>query len=413
MHRNKIVFFLLLIIVLSASTSEGKKRRQNETLNEVIDSSLKLYTYKVGFLRVIPEFKINVSYDNNALASASQSISDVVFETGPAFSEKFAIKRWMLFKANQHVSYAYYNKLDKLRNFPYNVDLGILTGRKTILLDGKISRNQAIIRPTSESDIPASQMLQNMALSLKFPLFMWVNTTLSFNKNMYSYQDPYLSPNYDYERALSRDEHIYMLEFQKLVTAKTQFFVQASKEFYLFKNNPLLRNHTGTQTAAGFIFGPSDFFTGYIKLGYKSLIPDSTSLSSFKGFIMNGQLEYHPFDPLKVDVGLLRQPQFSVYYSINNYYVQNQYSIGITWAYREKHAIGIGYLIGKNEYPNQFPGNQNAIVDNYNETSMKLIYKIRKDLYLEGGAIYYQRKSTFFLFADNRILFFINTRFQM
>lgn len=378
---------------------------------------MKTYTYRAGIFRITPVFKINVAYDNDALYSSTMAISDVVLEAGPAINEKFALSYMALIKLNQSISYAYYNKLDKLRNFPNAFDISVLTGRKTLLVNMIVARNRSIVRPTNESDTPASQLLQNGTVSVKFPFFLNCSTSLSFTRNEYRFAEPYASAGYNIQTALNRNEDWYYLEFQKPVTAKSQFFIQAGKEFYYFIYEAANRNHTGTTGTAGFIFGPSTFFSGYIKFGAKSLKPENSSLASFKGFIMSGQLEYRPYEAWKFKIGFIRQPQFSIYYQINNYYLQNQYSAEVIWAFRPKLAAGIGYLYGKNEYPALHNQLENPVamnlIDKYSEASLKMIYKLRKDLYIEDGIIYYRRNSNVILYRRNRTLFFVNFKYQV
>ena len=417
-----LIAFLLFIFIFSflsvnCISAKEKNRRTTETLHDIIDESLKTYTYKVGIFRITPVFKINLAYDNDALYSFTSAISDVILEAGPAINEKFVLGHLALIKLNQNVSYSYYNKLDKLRNFPYAFDVSVLTGRKTLLVNMMVARNQNIVRPTSESDTPANQLLQNGTVSLKFPFFMNATTSISATRNEYRFSEPYASAGYNVQTALSRQEDWYYLEFQKPIRAKTQFFIQAGKEFSQFTYESANRNHTGTLGTAGFIFGPSAFFTGYIKFGAKSLKPENASLASFKGFIMSGELEYRPYEAWKFKIGFIRQPQFSIYYQINNYYLQNQYSAEVIWAFRPKLAAGIGYLYGSNEYPAlrsqmQNPVNVN-LIDKYSEASLKTIYKFRKDLYIEGGIIYYRRNSNVILYRRNRTLFFVNLKYQV
>ncbi|OGF61518.1 MAG: hypothetical protein A2Y62_01660 [Candidatus Fischerbacteria bacterium RBG_13_37_8] len=412
--EKTVSLLLMLLFCAYLQGAQEKKIHQRETLHDIIRSSLELYTYKIGFIRLIPEVKWGFQYDSNVLSNNIEQIGDVVAQLGPAIEEKFAIRNIALFRGYQYISYVYYRDLENLRNYPHTLDFSITTGRKTLIIQGTIGNNKGIIRPSSETDIPADQRLRYYDASVKIPAPMNMDITLFFNKHNYFFTDYYSFYGQSINEALSRDETRYILEIQKPVTAKTNLFFHVSRELYQFDYNPFNRNYQGNQGYFGFVFDPKAHFTGYMKFGYKNLKPENETLQTFKGFIVSAAIEYRPVEYLKLKIDALRQPMFSIYYEKNNYYVQNQFSFDIIWAFRDNQAIGAGYLIGNNTYPNPvFVELAEKLKDDYNEIRMSYTYKFRKDFYIESSVSYFRRDSNFQYFIRERLLFGITFKYSL
>ena len=390
-----------------------KDRKTTQSLSSIIESFMSMYTYKIGFLRIIPELKIGMYYDSNALSSNINEVGDLVMETGPAITEKMALGKWALIKGYQYIGYVYYKDLNNLRNFPHNLSCSIITGRRTLIISAEAGRSKGIVKPTTEADIPVNQLLHYYRASVKFPLFHKFNLELYFNRNEYSFEDYYTYYVKSIDEALRRKENIYNLELSEEITSKTRLIFLTNKEFFNFIFEPVIRDYKGSQFIGGVEISQSAFFSVFIKMGYYKLVPNNPNYKSFKGFIVNSMLEYNPIEVLKLRFSLLRKPQFSVFYSINDHYVQNQLSIDLIFALTNKQAISLGTLIGRNEYANQkFLLNEQKIEDNYKEARISYIYKLRKDLYLDNGVSYFKRDSNFEFFVRKRFMFFINLKYS-
>lgn len=413
MKMKYFSFFVFLLIIMFSNISFAKKDKGvRQSLDTIIESSMGVYTYKIGFLRIIPELKVGIYYDSNALSSNISEVGDVVIETGPAITEKIALGKWALIKGYQNISYVHYKDLDNLRNYPHNISCSIITGRRMVIITAGGGRSKGIVKPTTEADIPVNQLLNYYRGSVKFPLFHKFELELYFKRNEYSFKDYYTYYGKSIDEALRRKENIYILEFSAEITPKTRLSFLTNKEFFNFIYEPVIRDYEGSQFLGGVEITQSAFFSGFIKMGYYRLIPNNPDYRSFKGFIINSMLEYNPIEVLKLKFSLLRRPQFSVFYSTNDHYVQNQLSIDLILALTNKQAISLGMMIGKNEYANpKFLLIEEEIKDKYKEGRMSYIYKLRKDLYLDNGISYFKRDSNFEFFTRKRFMFFINLKY--
>lgn len=390
-----------------------KRKHQYTTIKDIIEDDLKIYTYKIGIFRLTPLINLNFGYDSNSLSSYSNEIADFFIEAVPSINEKFAIKQFVLIKANQQIKYLFYRRLQNLRQWLNSYNIEIMTGRKSIIFTVGMGRNSDILRPTSEFDIPANQFITKADFSLKFPFILRGEFNFSYSINDYSYEGYYSYYEYNVDKALSRKEFIYSIGFEKAISSKTQFFIDYNRASYEFDYDPALRNYRGDTISSGFIFGPSAFFKGYLKFGYSRLFPEDSSFLSFKGLIASGEIEYMPTKAIKIKFSIIRQPQFSVFSYYNNFYIQEQVGGDLIWAFTGKMAVGISYLRGKNSYP--YFSNFSGIVvsDNYYQASLRMINKIKKDLFLESGASFYRRDSNQLVFLKDRTLIFANFKMQI
>jgi len=405
---------IALLAMNSFINAAVKKRKHNyATVKNMIEDDLKIYTYKIGIFRLTPLIDLNFGYDSNSLSSYSDEVSDFFIEAVPSISEKFAIKQIVLIKAHQQIKYLFYKRLENLRQWLNSYNIGIMTGRKSIIFTAEAGRNSDILRPTSEFDIPANQFITRADFSLKFPFILRGEFNISYSINDYSYEGYYSYYEYNVEKALSRKQFIYAAGFEKAVSSKTHFFVDYNRASYEFSYDPSLRNYRGYGMSAGFIFGPSVFFKGYIKFGYSRLLPENSAFLSFKGLIVSGEIEYMPTKTIKIKFSIVRQPQFSVFSYYNNFYIQEQAGGDFIWAFTEKIAVGISYLRGKNSYPffSNFSGIK--ISDDYYQASLRMIYKIKKNLFLESGGSFYHRDSNQLFFLKDRALIFANFKMEI
>ncbi len=416
MNKIKFIIILFLLFLFTQITFAKKKTTDSskESLSYIIKSSLEQYSYKIGFIKLIPEFKLFIYYDSNILSSNLNEVSDLVIEAGPGLTEKFALGNLALIKAYQYISYVYYKDLDNLRNTPHNLNLSITTGRKSFIITLQGASNKGIVKPSSEADIPANQLLRYYNASAKIPLFHKFKLHLFYDRNEYSYHDYFSYYGKSIDEALARKENIYNIQFSYNITSKTSLFFLTNREEFKFAYKPIIRDYEGSQYVAGIEINQSAFFSGFIKMGYYKLIPQNPDFSPFKGFIINTLLDYTPTEFLKFKFNILRKPQFSVFYSINDHYVQNQFSINIIWAYTSKQAISLGFMIGKNNYvKSKLISNEDKLDDRYKEGRISYIYKFRKDLYLESGASYFKRDSNYEFFIRKRLLFFANLKYAI
>ncbi len=406
---------MIAVLAMNSFLNAGIKKRKHQytTIKNIIEDDLKIYTYKIGIFRLTPLINLNFGYDSNSLSSYSNEIADFFIEAVPSINEKFAIKQFVLIKANQQIKYLFYRRLENLRQWLNSYNIEIMTGRKSIIFTAGIGRNSDILRPTSEFDIPANQFITKADFSLKFPFILRGEFNFSYSINDYSYEGYYSYYEYNVDKALSRKEFMYSIGFEKAISSKTQFFIDYNRASYEFDYDPALRNYRGNTISSGFIFGPSAFFKGYLKFGYSRLFPEDSSFLSFKGLIASGEIEYMPTKAIKIKFSIIRQPQFSVFSYYNNFYIQEQVGGDLIWAFTEKMAVGISYLRGKNSYP--YFSNFSGIVvsDNYYQASLRMIYKIKKDLFLESGASFYRRDSNQLVFLKDRTLIFANFKMQI
>jgi len=418
MFIDKKGYCILIIIILLISQNGFARKKvessKSETIEDIIKAERDEYSYKIGFIRIIPQFKIGIYYDSNVLSSNINRVSDIVAEAGPALTEKIGIGNFALFKSYQYFSYVYYRDLENLRHYLHNINLSLITGRRSFIINAEAGSSKGIVRPTTEADIPANQLLRYYKATAKIPLFHRFVMYLFYNRNEYSFEDYYNYYSKSINEALRRRENIFSIEASLKLTAKTRIFFRTNKEVFDFVYEPIIRDYNGSQYEWGIEISGSSFFAGFVKLGYYQLIPKNPDYKSFKGLVINTMLEYKPIEVVKLKFNVIRKPQFSVFYSINDHYVQNQFSIDLIWTLTGKQAAVIGFMLGRNVYAEpHFVSPEVKLKDDYKEGRISYIYKLRKDLYLENGLSYFNRDANYELFKRKRLMFFINLRYSL
>jgi len=312
-------------------------------------------TFHWGPFRVRPFFLLRATgYDSNVFLEDGTATSD--FTSSP----ELGIRLFTLFRdrgvvqVEEILDYVWYAHNDELSHFnnAFQARAAYYMKRGVVFADLRTLSLRE--RPSTEIDYRIRRRERYFGAGWRF---VWPKSSLQFRLGR---------DNFDYESgveagqnipvALNRLEKAITITGSKRILPKTDFLMEWEGRRIDFDNEPVDptqdSDSSSRRLSVGFIFDPSAFIKGSVKVGVIRLEPDNRAAEGYDGPVGDAILVYRLTGLTSFQIRGQRQVLFST--ALNNVYFLDQgYGATLTQAVAERVAAEVGSDREKVSLPNE------------------------------------------------------------
>lgn len=316
-----------------------------------------LTRWQIGPFRLSPTLNFrNVGYDSNIYREPEDDdpISDFTGIVSLDLTTYVLLKDRLILDFTVNPWYAYYSKTRAERSFNFNYSGG---GKLNLLhkfiLSGNYSYDRARRRASSEFDVRADQVRQNLSGSIfyetKRETSFGITTSLiyiAFEDEATPEQEIYLS------RQLNRTEWNLSGEFYYNLRPETYFFVLGGYSDYTFDyEDSQWRDSYSYQSLVGVRFPILGSVRGTTSVGYKKFSPKVGIKKRFAGLIWETNVEAR-LNRINLRGQYNKDVEFS-YWTNNVFFVEYRYGAGLSFYITQFIRLDYDYVSGDNRYPEE------------------------------------------------------------
>jgi hypothetical protein len=359
---------------------EERRNRAEST----VEGMTAAHKYKLGILRIRPEFSLNSGYDSNALLRDEQEIGDYFITAVPGASVGTRLGRTAFLRLIEEVSFVYYKKLDQRRDI-FNATRGeLLTGtsRMLVTIDGGYLKRKSPL--DDELDVPVDQERSDAGVGIEYTLTRkmdlrssarFVRTELEFDEEIND-----LQINLRDTRAmfigLGLDHHL-----KNTIAIATDFTVGRSEDLESERITTFWSVLGGLEFTARRLVGRAQF-------GYGS--SDSEEENSRDSFLMDLGLDFILGRRTQIGVFLNRRYQFSVFLD-NGLRLTTLGGVRASVPISSRVSLSGSYGIGKHDYDDQLIDGVIITKDNFQKADLGFDIRVIHNLILRMGGTYINR----------------------
>ena len=338
--RRALPILVCLVFAVAPRVDAGTLQEDFPTLG----------TFRWGPFRARPYFMIkNLGYDSNVFLEDEASTSDFT-ATGEAGLRLFTLfgQRGVI-QLEEILNYVWYQDNDDLSHFN-----NAFQGKGAYYM--RRGRAFAELRLVSVEDRPSSEIdFQTRRRERSFGTgweFVWPHSSLRFRlgKDRFDY-DPGSEQGQNIPLALNREERRVTVTGSKRILPKTDFLLEWEGrriDFTEPAGEP--SDSSSRRISTGFIFDPSAFIRGSIKVGWQNLEPDNDLLEGYAGVVGDAILVYRFTGHTALEIRGLRQTGFTT--AVNNiYYLETGYGASLSQALSDRVAGEVGINRGRVDFP--------------------------------------------------------------
>jgi hypothetical protein len=389
---KKIRFLLWAIFCLVSSFLYGQsdntdldfpEERRNRA-ESTVEGMTQAHKYKLGILRIRPEFSMNSGYDSNALLRDEQEIGDYFITAIPGASVGTRLGRAAFLRLIEEVSFVYYKKLDQRRDI-FNATRGeLLTGtsRMLVTFDGGYLKRKSPL--DDELDVPVDQERSDAGVGIEYTLtrkldlrssYRYVRTELEFDEEIND-----LQINLRDTRAtfigVGLDHHL-----KQTIALATDFTVGRSEDIESERVTTFWSALGGVEFSARRLIGRAQF-------GYGS--SDSQEENARDSFLIDLGLDFILGRRTQVGVFVNRRYQFSVFLNDG---LRLTTLGGVRASVPISNRVGISgsFSVGKHDYDDQLIDGVIITKDNFRKADLGFDIRIVHNLILRMGGTYIKR----------------------
>lgn len=378
-------FFLVVPLPTFGDTYKG----------EDLLRQMSLAPWKIGPLRIRPEFILSdLGYDSNIYAQP-EAIGDYTLTVGPSFTGYLVIRKKIVLTLYGSPRYIYFYETTRERawNNYFRADANILLNKMFLSAgaawtDARERWNYEIdIRPRKkQADVQASALLQ-MGKKTGF------SVDVSASRIRYENLE---FEHFPIAQELDRDEFRAAGGFYLQMTPRMRAFVQVEYGRFDFRN-PLNPRDAKSRTAyAGFEFSPGGRVNGRIRLGYKTLYPLHGGEPDFQGFVGDSSVSIDIARPIRLRGSYRRDVQFSLWLNAR-FFIENMAGGGLSlYIFKRKVRLDCDYNLVRNAYRQPsgeaVTGDFN-MADKYSMQSAGLYFRLKENIGLGVTAGRWNRKT--------------------
>jgi len=313
--------------------------------------------WQIGPFRISPILNFrNIGYDTNIYREREQDnpIADTMATISLDVSTYVIFKDWVILDFTVNPWYAYYSKTKSERAFNFNYSTGAKFNLlHRFVLSGSYSYDRARRRASSEFDVRADQVRQNLIGSLFYETARESSFGITSSIRYISFEDEIVPGREIYlSRELDRTEWNVSGEFYYNLRRETDFFIQGGYTNYTFDyEESRWRDSYSYESVAGVRFPILGSIRGMVSAGYKKLNPRAGFKKRFSGPIWNTNVEAR-MNRFNLRGNFGKDVAFS-YWTNNVFFVEYTYGAGLSFYITQFMRLDYDYSHGDNRYPEE------------------------------------------------------------
>jgi len=312
-------------------------------------------TFHWGPFRVRPFFLLRATgYDSNVFLEDGTASAD--FTSSP----ELGIRLFTLFRdrgviqVEEILDYVWYAHNDELSHFNNAFQARTAYYMKRGLVFAELRALSLRERPSTEIDYRIRRRERMFGAGWRF---VWPKSSLQFRlgRDNFDYE-PGVEAGQGIPVALNRLEKVITITGSKRILPKTDFLMEWEGRRIDFDTEPIDPNEdddsSSRRFSVGFIFDPSAFIKGSLKVGVMRLEPDNRADEGYDGPVGDAVLVYRFTGQTSLEMRGQRQALFTT--AVNNVYLLDQgYGATLTQAVSARVAAEIGIDREKVSFPNE------------------------------------------------------------
>jgi hypothetical protein len=312
-------------------------------------------TFRWGPFRVRPFFLLRATgYDSNVFLEDGTATSD--FTSAP----ELGIRLFSLFKnrgvvqVEEILDYVWFAHNDELNHFNNAFQARAAYYMKRGLVFAELRTLSLRERPSTEIDYRIRRRERIFGAGWRF---VWPRSSLQFRlgRDNFDYE-PGVEAGQNVPVALNRLEKVITITGSKRILPKTDFLMEWEGRRIDFDSESLIPTEdddsSSRRFSVGFLFDPSAFIKGSLKVGILRLEPDNHADDGYDGPVGEAVLLYRLTGLTTLEMRAQRQALFTT--ALNNVYLLDQgYGATLTQAVADRVAAEIGIDREKVTFPNE------------------------------------------------------------
>ncbi len=399
-------FFAFFLVCLIFIITEYADAQTYQSFQSELNSIVERTRVRLGPFRIVPRidfrflrYEWNIFYQTEDEKPAADFTSTI----SPELNVYLILKDRLILRLTDRLSYIHFYRFKKQRrlNNHFNPELRLLLLNRFVLV-GTYSNTRDRGRPTSEFNIWANQYRESVSGRLSYQTPRQTSIGISYTQNKYLYDDiTFPGQEATLSRILNRKDENIGLDFSYHVFSDSFFFITANYVDHDFEHTENLdRRSYSLQVLSGLRFPLIGGITGTFAVGLKQIMPRAQGLEGKTGLIGNTSLNFRR-GRLGARISYNRDFPFSLWDN-NVYYINNRYLFGGSIYPTSYIRIDYDYSYGRARYPELIPlffadGSFENIrrVDNYNIHTVRLVFKLFKEVGLGISANQWSRNSNY------------------
>jgi len=312
-------------------------------------------TFHWGPFRVRPYFLLRYTgYDSNVFLEDGTATSD--FTSSPELGIRFfsLFRNRGVVQVEEVLDYVWYAHNDELSHFNNAFQSRAAYYMKRGYVFAELRAISLRERPSTEIDYRVRRRERLFGTGWRF---VWPHSSLQFRlgRDMYDYEAGE-EAGQGIPVALNRVEKVITVTGSKRIMPKTDFLMEWEGRRIDFDNEPIDptedADSSSRRFSVGFLFDPSAFIKGSLKVGVERLEPDNRASEGYDGPVGEAVLVYRLTGLTSLEMRGQRAVLFTT--ALNNVYLLDQgYGATLTQAFSDRVAGEIGIDREKVSFPNE------------------------------------------------------------